>query len=515
MNKVVNSCKHSPVMLICWGIVGLLGMYFASLSPEEFFIRFGIGDALVYSRVAFNVATGKGSTYNLLVPTNGYHPLWMWLHIPLMLSADNILSRLWLVEKLWITIALSATFAWSALIRHITHSDLAGGLTALLFGASGWSLYVLYSGIETPLVLLGLALVFYAANRLRGTKEHTLFFLFAYVFAAALTFLARLDSVFILLPTLLIVFPVLSRISYVKILAAFVCGGILVIPYFIWNWIVIGHVMPVSGMVKTVSEISVARSLSMIEGWIVRVNKLGVPVLLLYGIAIGLGCIALVLFRLLYRKNRTFSRILAVSLIGAVVHYGYYLLFMKEIHVSWHMYPQFLAAYVIVIGVQVLYEQRLSRVIKHTRFYHLACMIFFLFLTAGITLVTIKYHNIKRVRRSEYTVVFEMGRWIRDNLPIHAKIAMYDSFVPAIMAPHHSFVDLNGLVENLEGSRMIRQGSPLSLIQLRNCEYLIEREIDMASHSISNTHEPGLLLASFSGTTPIYNFRYKLYRVYP
>jgi hypothetical protein len=392
---------------------------------------------------------------------------------------------------------------------------LAGGLTALLFGAFGWSLYVLYSGIETPLVFLGLALVFYFANHLRNAEEHTVFFLFAYVFALALTFLARLDTVFILLPTLWIVHPALSRIQLAKILTAFVGGGCLIIPYFGWNWGVIGHIMPVSGMVKTVSEISISRSLSMIGGWMVRMSKVGVSVLWIYALAVGLGAMALGFCWLLHRDNRVFASILTISVFGACVHYGYYLLLMKEIHVSWHMYLQFLAAYLIAIGLLVSYENRLSRLIRNTRVYYLARLAFFLCLVAGTILLTMKYHEVKQVRRSEYPVVFEMGRWIHDNLPIHAKIAMYDSFVPAIMAPHHSFIDLNGLVENLEGSRLIRQGNPLSLIQLRDCEYLIQREDGMVAHSISNTQKPGVLLTSFSGTTPIYNFRYELYRVYP
>ena len=497
-------------MLICWGIVGLLGAYFASLSPETFFIRFGIGDALVYSRVAFNVAAGNGSTYNLLVPTNGYHPLWMWLHIPLMLGADDILSRLWLIEKLWITVAISSTIAWSVLIRHITNSDLAGGLTALLFGTFGWSLYVLYSGIETPLVFLGLALVFYSANCLRKAKTHVVFWLFMYVFAVALTFLARLDTVFILLPTFWIAYPALSRISHFKILAAAIGGGIITIPYIGWNWGVMGQIMPVSGTVKTAFDISVSRSLSMLDGWIVRVSRLGVPVFLLYGIAVGLGGMALGLCWLLYRKNQVFARILIVSLLGAFVHYGYYLVFMKEIHVSWHMYPQFLAAYLVVIGTLILCEIGLARIIRNAGFHYLARIAVFLFLVAGTLLITMKYHDVKQVRRSEYGTDFQVGRWIRDNLPIHAKIAMYDSFVPAIVAPHHAFVDLNGLVGNLEGSRLIRQGNFFALIRLRNCEYLVEKEIDSRPILALNAHEFQTILASFSGTTSIHNFRYKI-----
>ena len=35
-------------------------------------------DFFYYLKVASNVASGNGSTFNGIVPTNGYHPLWMW-----------------------------------------------------------------------------------------------------------------------------------------------------------------------------------------------------------------------------------------------------------------------------------------------------------------------------------------------------------------------------------------------------------------------------------------------------
>ena len=346
----------------------VLGGYLAFLSPEGVFSRFGIGDALVYTRVAFNVAHGKGSTYNLLVPTNGYHPLWMCLHIPFLFGAETIVERMWIIEKFWIFMAVSASFAWSALIRFLTQSDLAAGLTALLFGAFGWSLYVLYSGMETPLVLLALALVFYVATRFRNdgsSVQKRSALLICYAIAAAVSFWARLDSIIVILPTLWFIYPSVLEMRFSKILSATSLFGSLVTPYLLWNMIVIGHPMPVSGLVKTARTIELSRIILMLEAWMARIQRLGISPVWLLVIAVAYCGLVVALSLLLYRSQRLFVYLLAASFMGALAHYGYYWLFMTEIHISWHMYPQFLAAYLSVVGVMVVTEAKLAKFIKN------------------------------------------------------------------------------------------------------------------------------------------------------
>jgi hypothetical protein len=509
--KILKILQRTPMMFVCWAVISVLGFYLAFMPPEELIIRFGIGDALVYPRVAFNIATGKGSTYNLIVPTNGYHPLWLWLHIPFMVGAETIMSRMWIVEKLWIITALSAIVAWSTLIWRFTKSDLAAGFTALIFGAFGWSLYVLYSGIETPLVLLCLAITFHFAKRLQETKNPSRSApLIAYACAVALTFLARLDSIMILLPTLWMIYPVLLRTKLSAIFVAFAVFGGLIAPYFAWNIATFGHFMPVSGVVKTVSDMSVSRSLSMLSGWALRMAQIGVSSAMLYIIALGVGLITLLLLWTLRDESPALARMLGVCLAGAMAHYGYYLVFMREINVPWHTYPQFLTAYLLSVSILVLSERKLSHIIRNYSVYRLACIGFFVFLVIGAAVVTVKYHSAKQVRHPESAVAFEVGKWIRDNLPTTAKIAMYDSFIPAAVASQQSFVDLNGLVEDLEGALLARQGKIIPLIQLRGCEYLVEKEIANENSLSAKESEYGNVLSIFSGITKTSKFQYKV-----
>jgi hypothetical protein len=50
-------------------------------------------DAYYYFIVARNVAAGHGFTFDLINPTNGFHPLWLFINIPIFAfsGADRIL----------------------------------------------------------------------------------------------------------------------------------------------------------------------------------------------------------------------------------------------------------------------------------------------------------------------------------------------------------------------------------------------------------------------------------------
>ena len=58
---------------------------YAALSDAQnlswhWFIR---DDAYYYFKVAQNISEGQGSTFDGINPTNGYHPLWMLICVPI------------------------------------------------------------------------------------------------------------------------------------------------------------------------------------------------------------------------------------------------------------------------------------------------------------------------------------------------------------------------------------------------------------------------------------------------
>src|SRR5574340_95737 len=75
-------------------IVFLSATLFAAFSdaynlPNTWFI---CDDAYYYYKVAQNISEGRGSTFDGIHPTNGYHPLWLAICIPIFALAQPSLS---------------------------------------------------------------------------------------------------------------------------------------------------------------------------------------------------------------------------------------------------------------------------------------------------------------------------------------------------------------------------------------------------------------------------------------
>src|SRR5512142_1946087 len=81
--------KRIPWFEILLTVAFLSATLYAAFSdaynlPNRWFIR---DDAYYYFKVAQNITEGRGSTFDGIHPTNGYHPLWMLICIPIFALA--------------------------------------------------------------------------------------------------------------------------------------------------------------------------------------------------------------------------------------------------------------------------------------------------------------------------------------------------------------------------------------------------------------------------------------------
>lgn len=154
--------------------------------PDNFFAD----DSYFYFQVAWNFAHGHGSTFNGLMPTNGYHPLWM-----------LVCSAVYLVMQ-------SKGAAVHAIGGVISLLDLLTltGMTVLLrranvsFPAIAWLPLVLFlftSQLGTEGALSATCLTATLLVAYRFAEEPSQSLAFTYALAAASTVLSRLDNIFI------------------------------------------------------------------------------------------------------------------------------------------------------------------------------------------------------------------------------------------------------------------------------------------------------------------------------
>ncbi len=166
--------------------------------PQAWFTR---DDAYFYFKTAQNISAGRGSTFDGLSLTNGYHPLWMLVCIPVFALArfDLILPLRLLVLLLGALSAVSGVLIFR-LIRRVLFEPLAMLAAAFWVFNSFIHSAVTRFGLETGLLVIAVLFllrrlqVFEARSQAQPVKLKEIALLAA---AAVFVFLSRLDMIFL------------------------------------------------------------------------------------------------------------------------------------------------------------------------------------------------------------------------------------------------------------------------------------------------------------------------------
>src|SRR5512139_3885588 len=119
-------------------------------------------DAYYYFKVAQNISEGHGSTFDGINRTNGYHPLWMAICVPIF-----ALARFDLVLPLRILfLVLSALSVWTGILLYRLvgrlFAPVIGAFAALYWVFSQTVLFRVYKqGLETGIAALLIVLLLY------------------------------------------------------------------------------------------------------------------------------------------------------------------------------------------------------------------------------------------------------------------------------------------------------------------------------------------------------------------
>ena len=151
------------ILLVLLGINGYAAFSDAYNLPNRWLTR---DDAYYYFKVAQNISEGHGSTFDGINPTNGYHPLWMLVCIPIFALArfDLILSL-----RILILVLAGLRAATSILLYHLLKKVIARPVamfTALYWAFDYYIHWTTYQqGLETGLAAFCLVLFLYLLQR--------------------------------------------------------------------------------------------------------------------------------------------------------------------------------------------------------------------------------------------------------------------------------------------------------------------------------------------------------------
>ena len=217
--------KRKLLIFIFFLLLNFLPQFFVIISKSDNLMNWYLtDDAFYYFKTAQNIAEGNGITFDGINPTNGFHPLWMIICIPIFTLAKidlflplrivtavqillNAASGFFLFEIVYEKI--SKSFAWVTAIFWMFFSPIHGITTKL--------------GLETGLTAFLLISLFYSVSKIpwdddeKSVNKH----LFLVGLCGVGVLFSRLDNIFVLLMVgIWLVFrgKMISRISQLDFL---------------------------------------------------------------------------------------------------------------------------------------------------------------------------------------------------------------------------------------------------------------------------------------------------------
>ncbi|MCX6055508.1 MAG: hypothetical protein NTZ74_11460 [Chloroflexi bacterium] len=194
--------KQNILIQISIGLLGIAGGIYVAMTPANSLLHwYDIDDAFYYFKVAQNVLTGYGFSFDQINLSNGFHPLWM-----VVCLCVFWLSHFNLILPLRVLVVVSALF--NALTGVFIYRMLKRSLhsSAALLGALIWILYppifgtTIVHGMEASISAFFIVLFLYTSSGYLFFSTGDFFSpkkILLLGFLGGLTILSRLDNVFL------------------------------------------------------------------------------------------------------------------------------------------------------------------------------------------------------------------------------------------------------------------------------------------------------------------------------
>ena len=206
-------------------------------------------DAFYYFTVSRNTALGRGISFDGINPTNGFHPLWMVLLIPVFAMLKEPAS---IRAALLIGAALNVT-AGIVIYLFLRDSLRQARLIAVpmaLLVLAGWmfSPYIVrqsVNGMETSLSILLLATAIFITMRLQIERATSLV---AVSLVWGLVLLSRTDMFLFWIPAMTFIFLKKPNQNFKPIVISVAITFLVLTPWIIWNLLTFGSLVQSSAV---------------------------------------------------------------------------------------------------------------------------------------------------------------------------------------------------------------------------------------------------------------------------
>lgn len=200
-------------------------------------------DAFYYFKIAKNLASGRGVTFDGIHATNGFHPLWLAIITPVyIIFKSNLELPIHIILTISAIIDLATIYLIYQIVDLLTSSRGAALFASIAYGFNSSMLIHSVSGLDTSLGVFLLTLTYYFFLTKRRSERIRDYIILGVMLG--LMFLARTDNIFFLI-ILLGYFFAKKRLDYLFISG--LVALLIVSPWFVFNYQTFGTIIQSSG----------------------------------------------------------------------------------------------------------------------------------------------------------------------------------------------------------------------------------------------------------------------------
>jgi len=228
--------------------------------PLEKTLYFYSDDAYYYFKVASNIIAGYGPSFDGYNLSNGFHPLWMLLLLPVyFLTGNNTELSLQIIFAFQVVLVVFAYwFCWMYVSRVL--SNFYGVMSLVVLAVFASPILIAFNGLESALLLFWLFVILITDYKYQLFNKATTSNVVLGGALFGLLFMTRLDTAYIILVFALLKLTVKPGtggfftnlyVTLKQYYPAIVIFLLISAPYFIWNYTTFGHFTPISGQIKS------------------------------------------------------------------------------------------------------------------------------------------------------------------------------------------------------------------------------------------------------------------------
>lgn len=480
-----RSRKYRWLLLGVVIVAGLIRLWI-STQPIDVLLEKNLpDDSYYYFVIARNTVRANSVSMDGVNVTNGFHPLWLFVLMPLFGRAAALSDSL-VTQTLILSSILDMVTIWivGQLAAILTRRESLGVLGAGLYAFNPIVILQVTNGLETALAMLTISVFLLLLWAWLSKPPGWTLTVFLGI-SGALMFLARSDSIFLLGLSYIaaLIYWRCEKKRWLAVIVAGITSSVIVLPWFLWSYFSVGSWMQESGVaVPYAIRVRVAinegsgiiiglkeaiRRLAFATNWL-RGDYTGLPfflgILLWFIVIIGL-----------VRRWRIASSVLEktilLPLLGSAL-----LLVLVHAGIRWYPRPWYFipSSLAFSLGYSLIIKSSLSQEIRRI-FLSILCFGLYFALT-GYVFWQFGYYPWQRE-------MLQASRWLGDNLPSDSRVASFNS---GIYAYYNDFpvINLDGVV-NPQAFKAVQDRNIIEYLQREHIGYLVDYD-----NAIKNEYAP-------------------------